>query len=129
MLKLTAKKKKWFTIEQDPSGETQVELVHLKPGEVANIEAKSNQIIGKQYGEDFHTEIDFKLNERGKAYVLKSVVEWKGFLGLNDKPLPCNEANKLKVINEYDWFIGAIETFREELADEVEADEEDAEKN
>ncbi len=129
MLKLTSKRKKWFPIEQDPTGETQVEVTHLKPGEVADIEAKTNQIIGKQYGEDFHTEIDFKLNERGKTYVLRAVTDWKGFLGLNDKPLVCNETNKLKVINEYDWFIASIEKFREELADEVEADEEDAEKN
>ncbi len=129
MLKLTSKKKKWFIIEQDSSGETQVEIVHLKPGEVADIEAKTNQIIGKQYGDDFHTEIDFKLNERGKTYVLRAITDWKGFVGLNDKPLTCNETSKLKVINEYDWFIDAIEKFREELAEEVEADEEDAEKN
>ncbi len=129
MLKLTSKKKKWFVIDKDPSGETQVEVVHLKPGEVADIEAKSNQIIGKQFGEDFHTEIDFKLNERGKTYVLRSVVDWKGFLGVNSKPLACNETNKLKVINEYDWFVSLIEEFREELAEEVEAEEEDSEKN
>lgn len=129
MLKLTTKKKKWFALPEDPTGETQVEIVHLKPGEVADIEAKANQIIGKQYGDDFHTEIDFKLNERGKTYVLRSVVDWKGFIGLNGKPLVCNDANKLKVINEFDWFITTIEGFRENLAEEVEAEEEDAEKN
>jgi len=129
MLKLTAKTKKWFVVEQDSSGDTQVEIVHLKPGEVSDIEAKTNQIIGKQYGEEFHTEIDFKLNERGKTYVLRSVEAWKGFVGLNGKPLACNDTNKLKVINEYDWFIPAIEKFREALAEEVETEEEEAGKN
>ncbi len=126
MLKLTTRRKEWFTIEQDPSGETQVEILHLKPGEVGDIEAKSNNIVGKQVGEDFYTEIGFQLNERTKAYVLKSVSNWKGFHGTNDKPLTCNDTNKLAVLKEYDWFADAIEKFREELAERVEAEEEDA---
>lgn len=129
MLKLTAKRTKWFPIEQDTSGEAQVEVIYLKPGEVADIEAKANQITGKQFGDDFHTEIDFNLNERSKTYVLRSIINWKGFNATNGKPLICNDVNKLKVIKEYEWFGEAVEKFREELAEEVEAHEESSEKN
>lgn len=129
MLKLTAKRSKWFPIEQDPSGETQVEIVHLKPGEVADIEAKSNQITGKQFGDDFHTEIGFNLNDRLKKFVCRSIVNWKGFTGVTGQPLACSDKNKLAVLAEFEWFGDAIEKFREEYAEEVNAEEESAEKN
>lgn len=126
MLKLTAKRTKWFTVPQDTSGETKIEILHLKPGVVADIEAKANKMVGKQIGEEFHTEIGFRLNERMKAYVLASVVDWKGFQGINDKALPCNDPNKLSVIKEFGWFGEFVEKCREEYALEVEADEEEA---
>lgn len=129
MLKLTTKRTKWFPVTQDPSGETMVEIVHLKPGEVADIEAKSNRITGKQFGDDFQTEIDFSLNDRLKAYVTRSITDWKGFLDIKDKPLPCSDANKLKVLAEFDWFGEFVEECRETLAEEVATEEEDAEKN
>ncbi len=129
MLQLTARKKEWFTIDQDPSGDTQVEVLHLKPGEVADIESKFSQIKGKQMGEDFHTEIDFQLNEKSKEYVLRSVVSWKGFLSKTGKELPCVEQNKRKVMKEFGWFVEAIEKFREELSMEVESEEKDKVKN
>lgn len=129
MLKLTSKRTKWFPVTHDPSGETQVEILHLKPGEVADIEAKSNRITGKQLGDDFHTEIDFSLNERTKKYVVHAVTNWKGFVGLNDKPLPCNEQNKLAVLKEFDWFGDFVDECRTTLREEVEAEEGDSEKN
>lgn len=129
MLKLTAKRKKWFPVPQDPSGETQVEIVHLKPGEVADIEAVTNQITGKQLGEDFHTEINFSLNERTKKYVTRSVIDWKGFADLKDKPLVCNDLNKLAVLKEFDWFGDFVEECRKTLAEEVESELETSEKN
>lgn len=129
MLKLTAKRTEKFYLPQDEAGDTWVEILYLKPGEVDDIESKSNSIIGKQKGEDFHTEIDFKLNEKLKTYVLKSVKDWGGFLTLKGKPLPCNDANKLKVMQEYDWFKDQVAEFREELREVVEGEEEELEKN
>lgn len=126
MLKLTAKRSKWFTVPQDKTGETKIEIVYLKPGAVADIEAKANKMVGKQIGEEFHTEIGFRLNERMKAYVLASVISWEGFLGINEKPLPCSDTNKLQVIKEFAWFGEFVEKCREEFAEEVEADEEEA---
>ena len=58
MLKLTAKRTKWFTVKEDPSGETKIEIIYLKPGEVADIEAKSNNVKGRQIGDEFETEIE-----------------------------------------------------------------------
>lgn len=129
MLKLTAKRTKWFIVPQDKTGETKIEILNLKPGAVADIEAKANKMVGKQIGEEFHTEIGFRLNERMKAYVLASVVAWQGFQGINDKALPCNDTNKLTVVKEFGWFGEFVEKCREEFAAEVEADEEAAEGN
>jgi len=129
MLKLTAKQTRWFTLPQDKSGETKVEILYLKPGQVADIEAKTNQVTGKQSGDDFHTEIDFNLTKRTKTFVTKSIVAWEGFNGINDKALSCTDANKLKVLEEFAWFGPQIEEFRTEYAEEIEVDQEEVEKN
>ena len=130
MLKLATKRTKWFPVKQDSSGEAQVEILHLKPGEVVDIEAKSNQIIGRQTGDqDFQTEIGFNPNDRAKKIVTRSVLDWKGFNGINDKPLKCTDFNKMEVMKEYDWFAGFVDECRKSLADEAAEDQEDAEKN
>jgi len=129
MLKLTAQRKKWFVLPQDETGETKVEIIHLKPGEIAEIDEKANQVVGKQSGEEFITEVGFSMGVRRREIVKDSINEWEGFLGLNDRPLACNDANKLKVLKEYKWFFDQVEEFRESLAEEVEEEEEGAEKN
>lgn len=130
MLKLTTKRTKWFVVPQDQSGETKVEILHLKPGEVADIEAKSNQIIGRQIGDqDFLTEIGFNPNDRAKKIVTRSVIDWKGFVGTNGKELKCNDITKMEVMKEFDWFAGFVEDCRKTLADEVAEELEGAEKN
>jgi hypothetical protein len=101
----------------------------LKPGDVAEIEGKVNQVTGKQVDDDFLTEIDFNLHQRAKAFVVRAIVDWEGFQGVNEKPLPCNDQNKLKVLKEFQWFSGAVEEFRKELAEEIEAEAEELEKN
>lgn len=129
-LKLTTKRTKWFTVPQDPSGETKLEILHLKPGEVADIEAQSNQITGKQMGEeDMITEIDFRFNDRGKRFVQKAVVGLEGFADTNDKPLKCTEFNKKALLKEFGWLVPFVEECRAELAAEVESEEVGAEKN
>lgn len=129
MLKLTTKRKQWFNVPNDPTGEAQVEILHLKPGEVADIEAKSNSVTGKQMGEDFMTEIDFRLNERTKKYLTSAVVNWKGFCDMNDKPLKCTDKNILEVHKEFDWFAEFVEESRTALAEQIEDEMEGAEKN
>lgn len=129
-LKLTTKRTKWFTVPQDPSGETKLEILHLKPGEVADIEAQSNQITGKQIGDqEMHTEIDFKFNDRSKRFVQRAVVDFTGFNDTNDKPLKCTEFNKKAIMKEFGWLNVFVEECRAELAAEVEAEEEGAAKN
>ena len=129
MLQLTAKVKEWFPVPQDESGECMVEIIHLKPGEISAIEAKSNDIVGKQIGDDFQTEIGFKLHERTKAYVLACVVGIKGFKDRDGRDVKCNKVGILSILEEYGWFADFVEECREDLAKTVEDREEDADPN
>jgi len=129
MLKLTAKRTQWFEFPQDPSGETKVEILHLKPGDIADIDAQANRIVGKQIDDDFKTEVDFNYSARSKALVKRCIINWEGFLNEKGKPMKCTDNNKLKVLREFDWFLEQIGVFRTELAETVAKDEEDAEKN
>lgn len=129
MIKLTAKRDKWFVLPQDASGQTKVKILHLKPGEVSDIEAEVNQIVGKQEGEKFVTEVGFDLAARSRAIIRKVIIGWEGFQDENGKEMKCTDFNKVKVLREFDWFFDQIEAFRNELAEEAEAEEEGAEKN
>ena len=129
MLKLTARKKKWFTLPQDDTGETKIELVHLKPGVVADIESKASKVVGKQIGDDFHTEVDFRYREKLKTYAVTAIVDWEGFLNVKGTKMACTEANVLKVLKEFGWFAEQVQTFRDEFTEEVEAETEEEAKN
>ncbi len=129
MLKLTTQRKQWYPVPQDESGDCQVEILHLKPGEVASIEAKTNDIVGKQVGDDFQTEIGFKLYDRTRAYVLAAVVDFKGFVDIKGKPVKCNDKGKLAILKEYGWFSDFVEECRDTLAAEIEEEEKDADPN
>lgn len=130
MLKLTNKTERWFPVPQDESGEAQVKIKHLKPGEVADIEATTNDFTAKQKGEeDFQTEIKFRLNERTKKLVLKSVTGLKGFVDEKGLTMECTERNVLRIMQEYGWFGEFVAECRDTLADEVAIAQEGAEKN
>jgi hypothetical protein len=129
MIQLTAKKTKWFTFPQDETGETQVEILHLKPGKIAEIDAKANRIVGRHVNDDFVTEVDINVNSRMLEIVKASIVNWKGFQDLSGRTMKCTDANKVKLLNDFDWFFAQIELFRDELAVEFEAEQEEAEKN
>jgi hypothetical protein len=68
-------------------------------------------------------------DRNSKKIVNRALIEWKGFVGTNGKPLKCTEQNKMEVMREFDWFAGLIEDCRKALADEVADEQEDAEKN
>jgi len=131
MLKLTTKKKKWYVFPQDPSGEAQVEIVHLKPGEIEDINAEVNRFVGKKPSDsdDFVTEIETVPNLRLKLIVDKAITNLKGFKDEKGKEMKCTRKNKLKILAEWEWFYEQIEEFREDLAKEVEEEQEGAEKN
>ncbi len=129
MIKLTTKRTKWFVLPQDSDGETQVEILHLKPGVLAEIERKANRVVGRQVSDGFTTEVDIDLTKRAAEVLKACIVDWKGFQDENGKPMKCTKENILRVHGDFDWFFGQIEEFRAELAAEVEADEEGAEKN
>jgi hypothetical protein len=61
--------------------------------------------------------------------VKASIVNWKGFQDLSGRTMKCTDANKVKLLNDFDWFFAQIELFRDELAVEFEAEQEEAEKN
>jgi len=129
MIKLTQKRTKWFVFPQDDTGETKVEIIHLKPGEIADIEAEANQIVGRQQGDEFVTEVGFNLGVRTKLIVKKTILHWEGFENENGKKMKCTDMNKIKVLREFDWFFEQIEKFREELAEEDKKEQEEAGKN
>ena len=129
MLKLTTERKKWFVFPQDDTGESQVEILHLKPGQIADIEAEANQIVGRQKGDEFVTEVGFNLGVRTKLIVKKVILSWKGFESENGRKMKCTDQNKIKVLREFDWFFEQIEKFREELTEEEKTEQEGAGKN
>lgn len=129
MIKLSAAKKKWFTLSQDPSGETMVEIYHLLPGEVSAIESSSNRVVGREVKGEFGTEVDIDVNARVQSIVKRSIVAWKGFEDETGKKMKCTDFNKLRILTAFDWFYEEIEKFREELAAEYEEEQEEAEKN
>lgn len=130
MLKLTTERKQWFTFPQDESGETQVEIKHLKPGEVSDIETQANRIVGRHTEDgNFNTEVDFNFSARSQMILKKCVVGFKGFEDERGKKMKCTDKNKLRLMNEFDWFFAQLEEFRTELAETVEAEVEAAKGN
>ncbi len=129
MLKLTAKRTKWFPVTKDESGESQIEIIYLKPGEVAEIEEGANSIVQKQQGDEFQTEVNLRLNQRTKSYVTAAVVDWKGFSSIKGVPLKCTEFNKLEVLKEFDWFGDFVDECRTTLSEEVTDESEEIEGN
>lgn len=129
MIKLTAKRKEWFTMPQDESGETQVEIYHLLPGEVSEIESSTNRVVGREINGKFGTEVDIDVNSRTKEIIKRCIINWKGFEDEDGKKLKCTDFNKIRILNTFDWFYEQIEKFREDLEAEEEAAQEEAEKN
>ncbi len=130
MLKLTAKRTKWFVLPQDESEECRLEILHLKPGEEAEIEEMANQVVGKSVDDKFLTEVTFKFSERKKAILDRVVLNWEGpFLDEAGEKMDCTLENKLLVANEFDWFFDQVEKFRKQLKKEVEEENEGAEGN
>ena len=129
MIKLSAKRKKWFTIPQDPTGETQIDFYHLLPGVISEVESACNRIVGREVKGKFGTEVDIDVDTRTKEIVKRAVIGWKGFEDENGKKMKCTDFNKLRVLKTFDWFFEEIEKFREELLAEEEESQEEAEKN
>lgn len=128
MLKLTAKKTKWFVFPQDPSGEAKVEILHLKSGDLMEIEEEVTRVVGRQSKDGMVTEFESKPSLRIKKIVDRAVVGLEGFEDENGKPMKCTYENKCKLLGEFDFFFEQVEKFRAELAEEV-GSEEEAEKN
>lgn len=131
-LKVTTRRaKKWFTISQDETGETEVEIAYLKPGEIADIDAECNRIVGKGVeGEDnLQTEVSFGFRARFKKILVKCLVGWKGFVDDDGEPLELTDANKLNVLKNYEWFEESINKFRIELEKEHKKGSKGAAKN
>jgi len=128
MIKLTAKKKKWFEFPQDPSGEAKVEILHLKHGDIRRIEAEVNQVVGKVVDDEIVTEIRPNGRLRPLKILWACVTGLEGFEDVDGKPLACTKENIAKIDNDFDWFYDQVEKFRAELAKEAE-DEGELEKN
>lgn len=129
MIKLTKKRTEWVILPQDPSGETQMEIIHLLPGEVSEIESLCNRIVGREVQGKFGTEVAIDVDARTKEIIKRAVVQWKGFQDEEGKKMKCSDFNKLRVLKSFDWFYDEVEKAREKLAVDEEAEQEEAEKN
>jgi len=137
LAKLTAKVIKNFPIPGDPDN-AELRIQHLKPGEVAAIEAETSKWVGKSQGDDFASELQYDPTTQMRKLRTAAVVGWKGFYGLSGEELDCNNGNKMEFLKEdpmlgegedakklSDW----IDQFRKELADSLKPQEAQAEGN
>lgn len=135
MAKLTAKTQKWFTIPGDPDG-AQLQILHLKPGEIQRIESETTRWLGKTVDEKFIPEFEYKPQQQLRRLRQTALVGWKGFYGVDGEELDCTPKFKDLYLDE-DPSLGTeelklsewIDKFRNELADSLKPQEEEAEKN
>lgn len=128
MARITKIHKRWFPVPDDDEG-AEVLVMHLKDGEVENINAEALRVVGVHDGEAMETEVDFKWDRRRESVILKCIVDWKGFFKTNKKPLPCNLAGKKKALKEFGWMEAFIDQCRATLKEEVLELEKAAAKN
>jgi hypothetical protein len=137
MPRLSAKTQQWFKIPGD-ADDAELQINHLKPGEVQKIESGTSRWLGKSVNDQFTSELEFDPTTRMRKLRLASVVGWKGFFGLNGEPLECTQVNKALFLDD-DPEMGEgedakplsawIDQFRDELSAKVKPQEEEAEKN
>lgn len=135
MARLTSKKVVWFPIPGDEDG-AKLQILHLKPGDVQAIEAKTSRWLGRSQNKEFVTELELKPTEQLKLTRLAAIVGWEGFYDEAGVELICTDANKeMYLFNDpllgkpAKKFSEWIDEFRTTLADEMKPQEEKAEGN
>lgn len=128
-IRLTNTISKRFYLPQDESGETWVEVAHLKPGQLTDIEDQCNT-MKRVYDADAESTVEVKIciGERQKLIVKKCIKAFGGFEDEKGETLQCTNDNKLKLLRDFDWFYPFIEECRSKLYEE-QVPEEEAEKN
>lgn len=126
--KLTAKKSKTISIPDFPATIT---IKYIKPGVMQNIVQSTMNITSKQKDDTakMTNEVSFNLTAKNRAIVTECMEGWSGFLGENGKPMKFNALNLAKMMDESDDFVAFVVKEHEQFAEEVEAEEEEAEKN
>lgn len=138
MPKLTNKIERNFKIPNDPD-KAELKIKHLKPGEIQKIEANYTDWTGKAAKDDtFTTELKFNPTMQMRALRAASIVGWKGFRGFDDEVLECNRKNidlyldEDPILGEGDdakTFSAWVDKFRNDLAVEINGQEEELEGN
>lgn len=130
MARLTLERKQWFEYPNDPD-KAELEIKHLKPGVLQEIESKVNKIVGKMAEGDlgFTTELDIQPQIRREEIVKAAICGWKGFFNISGEETPCTDINKLKYLQELDDLYEVVEKMRADLTAVVEVEEDGAGPN
>ena len=123
---------RWFEVPED-SDEAELKIKHLTPGEEANVfdEAFKQEIKYKKKGKDYTPTVIQKTNPHliVKLNNIAAIVGWKNFFDENDKPIECNEDNKMSAYDKIEGFGDLISELRGKLSDEISQEKEDQRKN
>ena len=115
---------RWFDIPNDPD-EGSILIKHLSPGEITDImdEVFTQTIVYKAEDDDKEPKPEFmqetdKRKDREQTLVA-SVINWKKFFDLKDKPLECTPENVIRASREIEGFNSLVTEFRERLAKDI----------
>ena len=115
---------KWFDVPGDPDG-ARVLIGHLLPGETAEIADET--ITFNPLGNGNKTTYDRKKDR--ELTIKKALKDWENFFDADGGPMPCNDDNKIRAMNEIDGFLAFISECRESLSIDAVAQQKDQEKN
>ena len=135
MARLTSKKTVWYPIPGDEDN-AEIQILHLKPGDLQDIESETSRWLGKSVDKEFVTELELNPTLQMRRIRQISVVGWKGMFDENGDKMDCTQENVLKYLKA-DPFLGEprkrfsewIDEFRKSLAAEMEPQEAQAEGN
>jgi len=130
MPRLTLERTKWFDYPEDEFG-AKIEIKHLKPGKLQEIEAKVNRFTGKMGDGDsgFTTELDINPFIRKQEIIKAAIVNWDKFFDHTGKECKCTDKVKLAFLKEIEDFYEVVEKMREDLAAEVNKEMEGSDPN
>jgi len=132
-MRISKAEERWFEIPGDPDG-GRLKIRHLLPGERAEVWEKAFP-QGVQYRPDekgkmapeFNMKPDRKYDREETAK--RAVKDWENFFDADGKALECTPENVVRAVNEIEGFTLLVNTFREQLSEDIAKEREDQEKN
>jgi len=132
-MRLTAKREKTIEIPGDGDG-AKVTIMALPPSKIRQINKRVNRMtVDPETGK---TVVEVAYIDRARLIATACITDWAGMYDHNGIPMPCNQKNIARAadfvvktedgpVEFYDWVAQQHDSF----ADEVAAEEAEAEKN